>query len=974
MSKEKLDQTCNYTARKNDPSNWYGENSEDWVLDAPKSDGGLETEVWNCPHPKLSTDDEEESAHCVFHADPDIVPDEIDIGAKIENAIENAEIDNSQSEHRAQFIGAKFGCFDISNTTISTDHVSDIRFNHAIFNNKGKDISFENTIFKTEDSDDLISFAGAGFVPEDAHITFENTEMHPKQGQILFTDVDVIPEAQAESLGGVTFEGIRCEPTDGGKVAFTGTFDTVGIAEISFESSQLRPRGYDGGVVYFSGEFTPDSSAVLPDEVPIRFDDAIIEPKQNGSVEFTNLKFKPKSKSGISFKNVRFGPEEAGGDPEGQCLFKNVTFSPKDRAYISFADAKFHTIDIDATFRPQDNGLVSFAGATFDPTGIPRVRFDSQFVPEDNGKVTFKNAIFRSGRSPTYVRFSSKFKPTGEHATISFEGARFVPESVNVVDNGRAGLAEPSSTSISFSNSEFCPKAGSVSFTDAVFAPGEGGEVQFSDSQFLPENGGRVLFTEAEFRPTINGKVTFEDAALKPDQQARISFSQAQFRPVDESSISFEEITAICRNEGEISFEMAEIEARDTATISFDDAKLVTEQNGTLTFENATIRSDVSFAFSACHGNVRFDGIAVSATLTFSEEETFDTHVAFPEADFSAATLENFDPVPGMNFQKTDFTEIDLAGVTFRGSNAEQAVFSRANLYGVDFTDARIGGALFGDALVNHKTDFGNLRDEQNTEFPQFAADYEHDLRVAYDRENTRKYGFVSRFAFALNKYRLAVLNWNRDPVSARLNESSSSRDGRNDNGYEGSSGSMKDELQTAAGVYRTIESVAQDNALTNLHSQAFYRRQEMNRKQYAVEAKEALAQSQSEGNGQLKQLKAVRKWMFATISRFGFKYGESFGRIISVSFLIILAFSLVYPVGGWIKPRDGDRIFYSHIINDPMLFFDTFYFSTLTFTTLGMGDYEPVGLGQLLTTLNTALGAIMIALVVFVLGRRATR
>jgi hypothetical protein len=49
-------------------------------------------------------------------------------------------------------------------------------------------------------------------------------------------------------------------------------------------------------------------------------------------------------------------------------------------------------------------------------------------------------------------------------------------------------------------------------------------------------------------------------------------------------------------------------------------------------------------------------------------------------------------------------------------------------------------------------------------------------------------------------------------------------------------------------------------------------------------------------------------------------------------------------------------------------------YYSTLTFTTLGFGDFRPLGIGQALTTVETALGTILIALLVFMLGRRAAR
>lgn len=73
-------------------------------------------------------------------------------------------------------------------------------------------------------------------------------------------------------------------------------------------------------------------------------------------------------------------------------------------------------------------------------------------------------------------------------------------------------------------------------------------------------------------------------------------------------------------------------------------------------------------------------------------------------------------------------------------------------------------------------------------------------------------------------------------------------------------------------------------------------------------------------------------------------------------------------------KPVNEVRITYNAISGDLTLLGDAAYYATLTFTTLGLGDYRPVGLGQVLTTMNTAIGAMFIALPVFVLGRRAAR
>ena len=58
-----------------------------------------------------------------------------------------------------------------------------------------------------------------------------------------------------------------------------------------------------------------------------------------------------------------------------------------------------------------------------------------------------------------------------------------------------------------------------------------------------------------------------------------------------------------------------------------------------------------------------------------------------------------------------------------------------------------------------------------------------------------------------------------------------------------------------------------------------------------------------------------------------------------------------------------------------PFSFGRAFYFSIITFTTLGYGDIRPApGLGSALTALEAILGGIMMALTVLVIGRKFMR
>ena len=95
-----------------------------------------------------------------------------------------------------------------------------------------------------------------------------------------------------------------------------------------------------------------------------------------------------------------------------------------------------------------------------------------------------------------------------------------------------------------------------------------------------------------------------------------------------------------------------------------------------------------------------------------------------------------------------------------------------------------------------------------------------------------------------------------------------------------------------------------------------------------------------------------------------------------------MLGFGLVYPIfGGMEETKVSTHDFYFYnIIELPIgsgpirTLFENLYFSAVTFTTLGYGDIQPASdAAQLLASIESFLGALLMALLVFVLGRRTT-
>jgi len=140
-------------------------------------------------------------------------------------------------------------------------------------------------------------------------------------------------------------------------------------------------------------------------------------------------------------------------------------------------------------------------------------------------------------------------------------------------------------------------------------------------------------------------------------------------------------------------------------------------------------------------------------------------------------------------------------------------------------------------------------------------------------------------------------------------------------------------------------------------------------------------------------KLKIFRKWLFSKKSikwfnlsflDFIYQYGESPRRVIRFALIIIFLFAIILNFSGivnsdrtnliieFIKKSQGDEYTLRYL--GPILgnFLDCLYFSVVTFTTLGYGDFQPaVGLSRIFVSLESIIGAITMALFVYTFARR---
>lgn len=418
----------------------------------------------------------------------------------------------------------------------------------------------------------------------------------------------------------------------------------------------------------------------------------------------------------------------------------------------------------------------------------------------------------------------------------------------------------------------------------------------------------------------------------KPEEKAKEEFIEALKKYIQE----IKEENKDC-NFGRFIF-IGEIDFKEDLNIT-----IFKEAN----FLSATFEGDTSFWRATFEGyadfrQVTFKGDAIFWKATFKGDIDFSGATFEEDIDFSGATFEediNFKVkyfVKGINFSRVSI--LSVKKLNLKSGNHEGIIsFERAYLENV-YLDIELGkGVLidFADALL--KNTMIKKRQIENHILQEKKKNYSEAQQV-----------------FLLLKNNFHSIGRYNDESWSYIKE----RD------MEKLSYSFANPEKTTIPM-RIINEIYQD---TSKKKNIFYR--------FILRIKSFIKWFFS---------KKFLNWFNLTISSFIYSYGESPWKVIRFASIAIVLFALIFNRYGiittgyklnfleeYLKRTESNWDILEYLGPISGNFWNCLYFSVITFTTLGYGDFQPLeGLSRFFASLESALGAIAIALFVYTLARR---
>lgn len=527
-----------------------------------------------------------------------------------------------------------------------------------------------------------------------------------------------------------------------------------------------------------------------------------------------------------------------------------------------------------------------------------------------------------------------------------------------------------------------------ISFAECGLSKATFDNVELENADFTNANLYSTEFLNVNFRGA-----KFSDANLHSVRCRKSYFMKAEFPNANLRSAKFSgpmNLQETIFSGANLSF--AEFTGTNLAKADFSNANLAAGDFSDTSIWKAKFSDAILRESKFSNANLRQSEFP-SANLKGAEFPHADMGRArFPNADLAEAEFSNADlwwaEFPAANLDRADFSKADLERSTFSraclkeatfvGANLRKAFFSRTGGWNADFTEANIMDASF-DGAVLYRANFQNSN-AQDANFTNSQNDQARPVNLedaVFEGTDLRGADFSHARLFQ------AVFTNARINIRTQFDTISIYEHYPNMKGWFRHQNSPQ---EAAVWVYRRLESLYEENAMSNVARQFYLNKQEARRKHHA----QRISECRQMGEYQKMKYHSSHYSVLTLMHRLT-NHGESLWRIITRSAGIILLSSLLYPLlGGFASSQTGEIYQFSFTAwreidtfggamnvtrNGILTLLQSLYFSVITFSTIGYGDLYPISAGsKALVGMESLIGAVMVALFIFVLSRRVTR
>lgn len=324
-------------------------------------------------------------------------------------------------------------------------------------------------------------------------------------------------------------------------------------------------------------------------------------------------------------------------------------------------------------------------------------------------------------------------------------------------------------------------------------------------------------------------------------------------------------------------------------------------------------------------------------------------HVDAADADFSKSVFHDAKLIDA-NLRSTEFTGAELHQAECGRVNLESACLKGADLRGSSLVDANLYNTDLRDAEIDHETDFGIKI------FREFIADNESEGDIATKLTSPPQNTELDRGSHGTDytdesKYNS---NWNSYEKRLRSHHKFVRGVSRLIHRIPGQSSKKSAKLlEESEEIYSNIKQLCRSNPVPQKQRHFNIREKEVKRKR-------------AYSSGSL-------SWFRWSSLRWSMLYGESAKHVIISALVTVLICAILYPIFG--VQTVGNRIVEYSISGTISVTYtlDILFFSLRRLISTSNGGYVPIGVSEWIALIQTTIGALLVAMLVFTLGRRAT-